>query len=352
MSQSIKWQRIWRRFKVFIILIIAVFAFAIIGLPQQRQMFTQQIRRRALSQLISRELLIQAATEENIYVSDREVMDMIVSIPAFQENGNFSRQIYESYLQSTRTDAADFEGDRRNEIVLNRLQLAFNRASKPLDVEARLLTQAKNTELDLRFATLSTQSGSINLSQKQIDDYMAKNEEAMNAYYEENKSAKYQTPEEIEARHILIKADDKVTEEQAREKIAEARKRIEAEGFEKVASEISEDPGSASRGGSLGKFGRGAMVQPFEQAAFAAAEGDIVGPVKTQFGIHLIQVEKKYPAGLKPYDSVKKEIGATLAQRDILKQIEDKVKEQLEAKNFAAVRKTLSDYKVEWQETG
>lgn len=84
------------------------------------------------------------------------------------------------------------------------------------------------------------------------------------------------------ASHILVK-----TEEQARDIL---RKLNLGESFEKLAQEFSQCP-SRKRGGSLGEFGRGQMVREFEKAVFSAKKGQIIGPIKTQFGWHIIKVE-------------------------------------------------------------
>ena len=97
---------------------------------------------------------------------------------------------------------------------------------------------------------------------------------------------------QVGARHILIRTEQGVTPDSARAVIESLRARVEAgESFEDLAREYSEDPGSASRGGDLGLFGRGRMVPTFEAAAFdLAAVGDLSEPVETQFGVHLLQL--------------------------------------------------------------
>ena len=93
----------------------------------------------------------------------------------------------------------------------------------------------------------------------------------------------------VRARHILVNADDDPAA--ARASILDIRRRIRAgEDFASVAIQMSDDPGSGSNGGDLGWFGQGRMVEAFEDAAFGARIGTLVGPVETDFGFHLIEV--------------------------------------------------------------
>jgi len=97
----------------------------------------------------------------------------------------------------------------------------------------------------------------------------------------------------IRARHILIRApeDNPEARQQARQEALELKRQLEqGADFATLAREHSDDPGSARRGGDLGWFGRGRMVEPFEEAAFSAPIGRVVGPVETRFGYHLIEV--------------------------------------------------------------
>lgn len=73
---------------------------------------------------------------------------------------------------------------------------------------------------------------------------------------------------------------------------------------------------SGANGGDLGEFGRGQMVKEFEDAAFAAEVGHVVGPVKTQFGYHLIKVEDKKEAGESSLEEVKDQIRVELSQKN------------------------------------
>jgi peptidyl-prolyl cis-trans isomerase C len=118
--------------------------------------------------------------------------------------------------------------------------------------------------------------------------------------------------EQVTAKHILIAfkgspaaqaGKPELTEEQAKAKAADLRKQILAgASFEELAKKESDDTGSGANGGELGEFNHGQMVPEFEQAAFAAKVGEVTEPVRTQYGYHIIKVEKH---GLTPFEQVK-----------------------------------------------
>ena len=142
---------------------------------------------------------------------------------------------------------------------------------------------------------------------------VAVDEAAITAYYNEHQ-AEFNREEQVQARHILVKVDDDTTDEQARQRLEDARRRIEGGAdFAAVAREISEDPGSKDSGGDLGFFGRGQMVKEFEDAAFGGQPNQVVGPVKSGFGYHLIQVLQKTGAGQQPLAAVRDSIRTRLA---------------------------------------
>lgn len=131
-------------------------------------------------------------------------------------------------------------------------------------------------------------------------------EEEQKAFYEENK-AQFGKGATVSAKHILTDSE---------EKCQTILKNIEAgeKTFEDAAREFSTCP-SGAKGGDLGEFGKGQMVKEFEDAAFAANIGEVVGPVKTQFGYHLIKVEKKNEACEAPFEEVKVKVMNEVAQK-------------------------------------
>jgi parvulin-like peptidyl-prolyl isomerase len=138
-------------------------------------------------------------------------------------------------------------------------------------------------------------------------------EKSLRAKYQEDLQ-KYE--KRVRARHILVrvaKDADTETEQAAKAKIEELRSQlVEGADFAELAKQHSEDPGSAVRGGELGTFGRGRMVKPFEDAAFALKEGEISDVVKTDFGYHLIKVDKVFPE--KTFEDVQFDLVAELTK--------------------------------------
>jgi peptidyl-prolyl cis-trans isomerase C len=117
----------------------------------------------------------------------------------------------------------------------------------------------------------------------------------------------FSKPETVSAKHILVDSEDVCNEILAQIQNGEKT-------FEDAAKESSTCP-SGQQGGDLGEFGRGQMVKEFEEAAFAAEIGAIVGPVQTQFGFHLIKVEAKSEAETLAFDVVKEQIKKNLLQQ-------------------------------------
>lgn len=155
--------------------------------------------------------------------------------------------------------------------------------------------------------------------EKQMETLEVPTEEARE-YYNAHRSIYAATPEEVAARHILLRvAPDagRPVEAAALERIHQIMDQIESgtKTFEAAAKEYSEDTSNAARGGDLGHFTRGRMVPPFEEAAFAAAVGEVTGPVRTAFGWHLIEVYDHRAEVVRSFEEVEGEVKAQLARQ-------------------------------------
>jgi peptidyl-prolyl cis-trans isomerase C len=155
------------------------------------------------------------------------------------------------------------------------------------------------------------------LFESQVKSDYAPTTEEISAYYNENKK-KYDMPESVHARHILIKVDEKADDKAKAEKKGKIdaihKQLVGGADFAKLAGEQSDCP-SKAKGGDLGTFPRGRMVKPFEDAAFSQKVNEIGPVVQTQFGYHIIQVLEHSQAKQKSLDEVKGSIEETMKNR-------------------------------------
>ena len=147
--------------------------------------------------------------------------------------------------------------------------------------------------------------------QKVIIDKVTISDAKARSYYKEHPES-FKTPEMIRARHILIKTDPSATDEDKKKIKAKAEEVLEklkkGEDFAKLASEVSEDPGTKSKGGDLDFFPKGTMIPAFEEAAFSLKPGEMSGLVETEYGYHIIKLEEKKDAVLEPYEKIKEKV--------------------------------------------
>jgi len=170
------------------------------------------------------------------------------------------------------------------------------------------------------------------LTKKVMEDYVKITDDEVKSYFEENKDA-YNQQEQVEASHILVE-DEKTAKEVI-------KKLKDGEDFAKLAKEYSTDTGTKDDGGYLGYFGKGEMVEEFENAAFAMKKGSISSePVKTDYGYHIIKVTDKKEAKEAVFEDVKDRV-----YQDLLKQ---KVDEQYST----WLSEKMDEYKIENKLTG
>ena len=160
------------------------------------------------------------------------------------------------------------------------------------------------------------------------------------AFYDAN-TKEFANPDLVKASHILFRLPPDATPEQAKAAEKKAKAAIvranSGEDFAKLASELSEEPGAAQRGGDLGYFPKDKMVPEFADAAFAQKVNTVSAtPVKTKFGYHVIKVTDKKPAGTASFDEAKQQIIAFLQaqkRRQIFKGIIQDLKQSAKIEN-------------------
>ncbi len=172
------------------------------------------------------------------------------------------------------------------------------------------------------------------LSKEVLPKVKPVSDQEVKAYYEKHKK-EFVQPEAIHARHILIPVAQNASPKEVKAALKKAemiRKRaLNGESFAKLAKEYSADPGTKDKGGDLGFFTKGQMIEDFEKAAFALKPGQISKPIRTAFGFHIIKVEEVRPATQKSFAEVKDQIREQLQQqhqemalRMALRQLENK----------------------------
>ena len=293
---------------------------------------TLQLRKRALDQLIDRALMLQAAEKFKLTVSDEELAESIRNIPAFQTAGVFDGRRYVNTLSSNKMTPEEFEIQQRDSLIIDKLQSFISGNIKVSDQEAEQWYKWNNAEVDIEYVLFEPrqykdikptdeeiqnyfeQNKNLYKTDPQIkarylyfkpEDYAAKvsvSEDDIQEYYESNPE-KFKITKTVEARHILIKVDadaDAETVEEARARIEDIFNMAkEGQDFAELAKKYSEGP-TKTKGGYLGAFTRETMVKPFADKAFSMNAGEISEPVRTQFGWHIIKVEKINPEKITP----------------------------------------------------
>ena len=286
---------------------------------------SDELKQSVLDGLITRRLVNEEIKRANFKISDDQLSAHILGMPDFQKDGKFSEDIYQKTLAQNKLSATKFENDRRSELltqqaregltmlvsvpkVVTERALAFTHQQREVSVAeiktAQFVNETKVTpaqvqayydkykdkfkvpeQVKLEFALLSA-AGLV--PQIKVTDAEVKQ------FYEENK-AKFQGDEQRQASHILIGfgvTANAAEKAQARDKATTilAQLKLDPKRFEELATKNSQDPGSAAKGGDLGSFARGAMVKPFEDAAFSLKVDQISDLVESEFGYHIIKL--------------------------------------------------------------
>ncbi len=339
-----------------------------------------------LDQLVNQRLLENRAHALSFRVNDAQLQQFIAGLPPFQEDGRFSPTRYREVLASQEMSPLSFEQRVRGELILAALQDPVSGASFAAQASVRdyLALAGQKREVALAAIAAAPFEKSVSVTDAEVKayydknhgsfltpevakiDYLTLSQDALAAQmsvdpaavkqaYEANQR-QYATGEERQASHILIavKPDASVADKAAAKEKALAilaKARANPGDFAALAKEDSQDPGSAGQGGDLGSFARGSMVKPFEDAVFAAKVGDIIGPVETRFGFHIIKVTGITPAHVQTLDEVRGRIEASQRQQKAAQkfaaaaeQFQNLVYEQ--ADSLAGTAKAL-DLKVE-----
>ncbi|MDF1552445.1 MAG: SurA N-terminal domain-containing protein [Deferrisomatales bacterium] len=310
--------------------------------------------RRALDQLVDQTLLLQEAGYRGIKMTDTELQAAIQGAEAFQRNGAFDKRLYLQLLDANRLTPLEYEGMKRQELLLGKVDQAIRGEAAVSDAEVEQEYRDRNTKIELAFVALRPAAfePQVEVADAELADYFSAEAESFRT--PETRAARYllvapepylaavEVPEQaieeefrwrasefavseaVHARHILFQVAAGSTPEQ------EEKVRLQAESvrnrllggadFAALARELSNDPGSKDSGGDLGFFERGRMVPEFEQAAFALEPDAVSEPVKTSFGYHLIRVEERREAQPAELEAVRAQLDAEIRRRKALEE--------------------------------
>lgn len=247
--------------------------------PEQDAAANKQV----VEQLISAELLYQAAAKQDIKGLDKEVDAKVAQGKArFKDEQSFIKAI-----KALEMDEKDLREYTRRDLLISRF------------VDTEFASKAAVSDAEIR------------------------------AFYDKNQD-KFKTEETVRASHILIGVDEKASpadKKKAREKAEKLRKELTGGADFAVLAKANSTCPSSQQGGDLGFFGKGQMVPSFEKAAFALKPGEISPVVETRFGYHIIKLTERKPA-------------ATTDIKDAKAKIEEFLKEQ---KVDEAIKKYVAD---------
>jgi len=311
-----------------------------------------EVRYNLLQQLLRERIVERQGATLHLQVSNAAVFDRIAADPRFGQDGRFSLDLYKSLLNQAGIAEPAYEESIRRQLLSEKLVDPISRGGIVAKASGDAFVNLAEQQREVEVATVDADAF---VKDVKIDDAQVK------AYYDANAAA-FRTPEEAKfeyvtlnqdallarvsvtaeevkaqyesalktytqeeqrhAAHILIavKPDaseaDRAAAKKAAEEIAAQAKANPAK-FADLAKQRSQDPGSAAQGGDLGSNPRGTMVKPFDDAVFTMKPGDIVGPVQTDFGYHVIKLIEITPARTRPLDEVRAQIENELKRQKI-----------------------------------
>jgi peptidyl-prolyl cis-trans isomerase D len=303
------------------------------------QLDTPELRLAILESLISQRLVLAEVVNSRLAVSKADVVASILAAPEFQEGGKFSRERYAAYLRTRGMSDEGNVAQLQVEVPAGRLAGAISSSAfLPRTVAERLLAiLGEKREVAEAFIGAEQFLGRVKLDEAKLK-----------AFYEAN-PADYKLPERVRAEYLVLSAEELAKGEAATDAelkaaydkragelaVAEQRRashilvgtkeeadKIAAEArnapqrFAELAKKYSQDTGSAANGGDLGMNARGALAgKSLEDAIFQLKNGEIGGPVQSEFGFHVIRLTGIQAGKAASFEEMKKDLGAEIAKQ-------------------------------------
>ncbi len=328
----------------------------------QASMLLPYFANQAAQELISEKALVAQAHQMGLRTSDEELREELqhgqLAETLFPDGKFVGQEEYENFIQRNNMTVPQFETLEKEYILIRKLQALVAGTTFVSDAEVHDEFQRRDTKVKFEYAVVTqadvlkdlhptteelkayydhnkaTYNNSIPEKRQikyavvdvsKLGAATAVTDQELQAYYDQHRN-EYQVPDQVKVRHILIKTplpapgakEDEKAIADARAKAEDVLKQLKAGGdFAKLAEKYSDDPGSAKSGGEIGWIGRGRTVPEFEKAAFSLGKGQTSDLIKSSYGFHIINLEDKQAAHLKPLAEVKGDIEEKLKQQKV-----------------------------------
>ena len=301
-------------------------------------------KRQVVEELIDTTLQNETLHASGFRISDAQLAALIQNTAVFHTDGQFDRDRYELLVQNSGMTIQGYESYQRQQGVVDQLvrglgqsaivstnsidkawklldqrriasytTLEFDNFLDDIQVSETAIEKEYQANLDSYFKPASIQVDYLKLSVEDLGTRLDVDEADILRMYEDNPD-RYRQPGSRSASHILLKVDSDATNaqtDQVRQRASEIVARARGgESFASLAEVNSDDKGSVKRGGELGVIRPGTMAKPFEDAVFVMGEGEISEPVRTQYGFHVIRLDRITESRVQPLDQVRSEIEA------------------------------------------
>jgi peptidyl-prolyl cis-trans isomerase D len=318
-----------------------------------------RLQDQVLESLIRRALLTQRSHDLGYRVSDAALREAVQGEPAFQVDGVYSPDAAKAALAQAGISVEAYQEQLRTDLQQLQLEGGIRASDFLTPAELTRLTDLEEQQREVRYLTLpvdrfnsttavtdaavqayykehlaqymNPESARLQYAELRLEALAAQQQLSdadLHAAYEKEKS-RLEVPEKRHARHILITGkDDAAALAQAQQVLAQAKS---GKDFGELAKQYSQDPGSAPNGGDLGWAERSAFVKPFADALFGMKVGEIAGPVKTQYGYHIIRLDEVQASTGKSFEEARPELEAQVRRTRATDRFGE-IQEQLQAK--------------------
>jgi peptidyl-prolyl cis-trans isomerase D len=301
------------------------------------------LKHHVLEEYVNSEALVTRTDDLGYRVSDQQLLTEMSRIPQLQVDGKWDLAHALAMLKAQGRPIGQIEDMIRHDAKLRQLDSAINASSFVTPTELARLRALTRQQREMAWLTIPAAKlaaeatpddaaikayyeahkseymtpETVNLryvevSLAELATKVHVDDAQLKAYYDEQKAKtpeRFSAPEQRRVRHILFQVADPKDDATAKAKAEAALKRAQGgEDFGKLAQELSQDTGSAKNGGDLGWAERSRYVGPFADAAFGMKEGEIKGPVKTQFGYHILKLDGIQPAAVKTFEQSKSDL--------------------------------------------